>query len=438
MSVLMKKYPTYNVVFNSEEPKTHLAIDLKLKKDMIEDCDFDLNIDFDYKLFLKEFDKTIYISSNILTKYEDKKVNVVDISLNYKDVSPTMTILQPLRTIPEESSFIEDEDTIPKVIDESVSVIDIETTVSPSPPKHNIDRALDLAKETNGILCKKCTFVNDASSIQCKICNNMLIEEQDDDENYDDMFIIESETEPETEEDEKYKNASVNGIVSKMNDLIKKLENNVVDKKNMKNDDPPPSLPVTPKKDEITDFIGKEPKTKSRVRNSSVISDTTNYSSSSSSSSNRTRIIMSDDYKKKKVSNMKVEKKLVELLTSQSLIKIEPVETLSNIEQDIIKNLYHHLRLLTYTDHNSITKNIIYVITELMKFLNNFNIKKDQEKEAIQIVLKQFLEEEKYDQKEIDYIINSICPEFIDILHSVDERKIVIKKKCQPLFPLCC
>jgi hypothetical protein len=135
---------------------------------------------------------------------------------------------------------------------------------------------------------------------------------------------------------------------------------------------------------------------------------------------------------------LKLENKLIDLLDNKPYIKIEPSLGGDNTERDDLETkIYYHLKLLTYTDPLSITKNIIYIITELMKFANNFNKPGDEKKHNIITALKRFLIEQEFDEKEITYIIDVICPELIDILVSIDKRKIVIKRKFFGCFPIC-
>jgi hypothetical protein len=66
-----------------------------------------------------------------------------------------------------------------------------------------------------------------------------------------------------------------------------------------------------------------------------------------------------------------------------------------------------------------------------MKFIDNFDIKGIDKKNIIISTIKKFLLDENCSN--IDYIIDNICPNLIDILVSVDKRKVVIKKKSKCL-----
>ena len=69
--------------------------------------------------------------------------------------------------------------------------------------------------------------------------------------------------------------------------------------------------------------------------------------------------------------------------------------------------------------------------------IDNFFIKGGDKKEIILTTLKKYLISENYDEQSINLIIDVVCPELIDILVSVDKRKIMIKKRLSCIFPWC-
>ena len=134
---------------------------------------------------------------------------------------------------------------------------------------------------------------------------------------------------------------------------------------------------------------------------------------------------------------------------------------------DIEDKVYYHLKLITLSSTDT-SNNIVIIVTELVKFIDNFRIEGDNKKKIIISVIKKFLSEEnnskylpfdvcnhweeyqtengvtywwnnvtdrsswvkpEYQNVNIDYIINTVCSKLIDILISVDKRKIIIKKK---------
>lgn len=112
--------------------------------------------------------------------------------------------------------------------------------------------------------------------------------------------------------------------------------------------------------------------------------------------------------------------KILDMVTS-------PKNIFAREENYKIKNkLLYHLNLVTVSKRD-IDKNIVFMIAELIKFIDNYGIKGSEKKEIITKVLDAFLTEKKYNNRE--YIINNVCPEIIDILILVDRRKIVLTRK---------
>ena len=128
------------------------------------------------------------------------------------------------------------------------------------------------------------------------------------------------------------------------------------------------------------------------------------------------------------------------LPTEEPPIEEAPPTEASNKDDIIIEienKLFNHLGFLLSNDGISIMNNIVHVVTELMKFIDNFFIKGGDKKEIILTTLKKYLISENYDEQSINLIIDVVCPELIDILVSVDKRKIMIKKRLSCIFPWC-
>jgi hypothetical protein len=136
-----------------------------------------------------------------------------------------------------------------------------------------------------------------------------------------------------------------------------------------------------------------------------------------------------DDEKKNFLNKKKpiIETKLLELLNdSKTNNFINKTIKVDNKERnDIEDKILYHLKLITLSSMD-ISTNIIFIVTELMKFIDNYNLKGIEKKNIIISTIKKFLEDENYPNK--DYITNTICPELIDILISIDKRKIIIRK----------
>ena len=102
----------------------------------------------------------------------------------------------------------------------------------------------------------------------------------------------------------------------------------------------------------------------------------------------------------------------------------------------IENKIYNHLKIILYSKSIN-ANNIIYIVTELMKFIEIFRIKGVDKKTIILATLRKFLTDEKYSAEQIDFIINIICKELIDILISIDKRKITIRKNFSCFIPWC-
>ena len=128
-----------------------------------------------------------------------------------------------------------------------------------------------------------------------------------------------------------------------------------------------------------------------------------------------------------KIKKMNVEDKLLQLLDD------DPMDYKISLQ----KKIDYQLRLTTAMNNISPTKNIIFIITELMKYIDNFDLSGEDKKNIIISSVKTFLTNEKINEQDINFIVNTVCPELIDILVSVDKRNITIKKKISCIFPWC-
>ena len=102
----------------------------------------------------------------------------------------------------------------------------------------------------------------------------------------------------------------------------------------------------------------------------------------------------------------------------------------------IENKIYNHLKIILSSKSIN-ANNIIYIVTELMKFIEIFRIKGVDKKTIILATLRKFLTDEKYTDEQIDFIIDIICKELIDILISIDKRKITIRKNFSCFIPWC-
>ena len=155
-------------------------------------------------------------------------------------------------------------------------------------------------------------------------------------------------------------------------------------------------------------------------------------------------------YLKKELENINKDEKDLDTLNDEKINKLKekyeqiptfiPKEIIDDPNNESFKleeEIYEHLKLIISDDSNMIYTNLIYVITELMKFVETFNMEGFDKKQFIIDSIKKFLTYQKMNSPETDFILDTICPELIDILLLVDKRKIIIKKKLNCFIPWC-
>jgi len=119
---------------------------------------------------------------------------------------------------------------------------------------------------------------------------------------------------------------------------------------------------------------------------------------------------------------------LIKSVTNNS-IDIKTIENINDTNEKE-KQLLYHLKFLLSIGNVSLSGNMIYIITEMMKFVEKFSLNGEEKKELILSTLKKYIYNvEDFHLTEQDYILTTICPELIDILISVDSRKIKIRKQ---------
>jgi hypothetical protein len=126
---------------------------------------------------------------------------------------------------------------------------------------------------------------------------------------------------------------------------------------------------------------------------------------------------------KKKI---QIESKLIDLLNDSNIVPSQ-LELVNNDNEDIEEKIYCHLKLIS--SGSNIKNNITFIITQLIKFVETFKIPGVQKKTFIISAINKCLLEDNYDKDSINFIINDLCPDMIDMLISVDKRKVSIKKK---------
>ena len=111
------------------------------------------------------------------------------------------------------------------------------------------------------------------------------------------------------------------------------------------------------------------------------------------------------------------------------------LDTSTNSELQIEDEIYTQLLNIMSGNKDMIFTNLIYIVTELMKFVENFNLEGVDKKKLIIESIRKFLIVEHMNNPEINIILDKVCPELIDILLLVDKRKIIIKRKIRCFIP---
>lgn len=94
---------------------------------------------------------------------------------------------------------------------------------------------------------------------------------------------------------------------------------------------------------------------------------------------------------------------------------------------EIKSKLFYYLNLITTSSEKDVDKNIVFLIAELIKFIDNYFIEGSKKKEIVISVLNEFLKEKNSPYRE--YLINNVCPQIINILIKIERKKIILTKK---------
>ena len=112
---------------------------------------------------------------------------------------------------------------------------------------------------------------------------------------------------------------------------------------------------------------------------------------------------------------------------------------IKSINEDMENKLLYHLVVLLQ-DQQINTNTLMYIIVELMRFMNNYDIEGEDKKSSIMYILEKFVDsnEEYIENKEdIKKFIYTFSSEFINIISAISDKKIRIKIKKSCFFPLC-
>ena len=112
---------------------------------------------------------------------------------------------------------------------------------------------------------------------------------------------------------------------------------------------------------------------------------------------------------------------------------------IKSIDEDMENKLLYHLVVLLQ-DQQINTDTLLYIIVELMRFMNNYDIKGEDKKSSIMYILEKFVDsnEDYIENKEdIKKFIYTFSNEFINIISAISDKKLRIKVKKSCFFPLC-
>jgi hypothetical protein len=441
------KNPVYSINFKDDKTKTKLDLELRLKQPY--DCNFNLNINLDYELYIKECNKKISINSSILTNYNsiNNTVDFLDIKINYFPDSITSDYNDT-----NVNNIINNDSNVNNIINNYTNINNIiNNDENKLTNINNINENLDDNKVESEYFVEVEDDNDNSSNIE------FFIESEENINNSNIDFYVDSESDDENKKN--VSNASTfESICSSpkkktgdiIDDIVKQDDDNIMKKNDdivKKNDD---NIVKDEKyyEDRIKAILNKQNKNKFYERNylnylvdedknsnHNISRDSLPISTNSDGKNNVIyKIINNEPNIDSHNHRPKIEDKLIEFLNEKPKVVIDPEESKSNT--DIYNKLYCHLELLTCSSNKfSINANILYIIADLMKFIDNFSIEGSEKKKILIDTLNKFLIEKNFSESYINYIRKNICPGFIDILILVEKRKVVIKKKSNCFFP---
>jgi len=97
----------------------------------------------------------------------------------------------------------------------------------------------------------------------------------------------------------------------------------------------------------------------------------------------------------------------------------------------ITEKMVSHLRMMILYDNKNISfrRNIVFLVSEMIKFIDQFIIPGEDKKSLLIESLKICLESEHFSDDEYNLIVDVVCPELIDILISVDRDETKLTKQ---------
>jgi len=376
----LNKYKVFQLCFNTEINQTNVVFKINTENDY----DFNLITTMSNELYVKELDKILVIN-NISSAFfnNDNKNHDFETKIDY-------IIKEKPKEIVNDTNISE----ISSIVNNLLNYMeDFKKKVLENENKEDI---IEVEEELVQDIEIKEDVVDD------KEIKENIIEEKED--VVDDKEVKEN-------------------IVEEKEDVVdnKEVKENIVEEKEDVVDDKEVKKDVVDDKEEVKEDV---------VDDKEVKEDIVEECECKPKEKPKYKIKTPDDVKNNFMNKKKpiIETKLLQLLNDSTIINknIDFNESEGNKNSDIEEKIFYHLKLITLSSMD-ISTNIVFIVTELMKFIDNYAIKGSEKKSIILSTIKKFLDDENYPNT--DYIVNTVCPELIDILISIDKRKIMIKKK---------
>jgi hypothetical protein len=398
------EYKKIHVLFSHENPKSQLSLEIKTNPE--DELDIKVKLKFLYEFGLKEFDNNSIMLAFDIDAYSLTK----EIKNDFKYVLPNFVNVNEEENISRE---VQEDDIIASKKNMIISE-KIENNEMMLSKKKLIKQDIVKDNEQNLMINSKKYYMF-ADQVRNK--NNIQTPISIDKTN---------------QTDEEF-NTIVNNLLLNMNKFKYSIdEYNDKNETKIELDDKP-----------IIEYIKNDENTPLSITTyddddkTNEVSDDNKKSGSKSINSNST-----DNTKKYKI---KVDDNEIDLTSMKNMKQMHIEDKLLQLLDDDLyenktslqKKINYKLRLTTAMNNISPTKNIIFIITELMKYIDNFDLSGEDKKTMIISSIKSFLIDEKINEQDINFIVNTVCPELIDILISVDKRDITIKKQISCFLPWC-
>jgi hypothetical protein len=393
------EYKKIHVLFSHENPKSQLSLEIKTNPK--DEMDVKVKLKFLYEFGLKEFN-----NNSVMLAFEidgDSLTN--EIKNDFKYILPDVILKEAVENNNEN-----------EIINSKKDMILIEKI-------QNNEMMLSRQK-----LIKKDIVTDNEKNLMINSKKyHMFADQIKSRKDYTQDSNV--EIKPETEY-----NAIVNNLILNMNKFKHNIdEYNIHNEEKIELDNKPIMEYINNEQNFYSDVIEVDvdessSEEKTFRREEDVKSQSSSMNSSESTKKYKIKNSENDiDINSIKIKKMNVEDKLLQLLDD------DPLDYRITLQ----KKIDYQLRLTTAMNNISPTKNIIFIITELMKYIDNFEINGEDKKNIIISSVKTFLKNEKINEQDVNFIVNTVCPELIDILISVDKRNITIKKKISCTFPWC-